>query len=278
MSIAIDLASRLGRSSRLLAESTGRFARFSLHALDGVVRHPQRWMNWRVMAPLLMQIGVLSVPVVGITGVFIGMILAVESFAQFAAIGLEDRLGMIINVSVVKQIGPVLAAVMVAGRVGGALTAELGTMRVTEQLDAVRAMGADPVHVLVVPRIIACVVMTPILTVFSDVLGVTGGWLFTVVINGADHEAYWNYTGWFLTWWEPATGLIKATFFGLSIGLISCYKGFGCRAGAAGVGRATTESFVASFLAIIAINLVLADFLREVGRVMLGIGFKSPLG
>ncbi len=272
------MASRIGCTTRLIAEGTGRFTRFAMHALGGVVLRPRRWLNWRVMAPLLMEVGVMSVPVVAITGIFIGMILAVESFAQFAVFGLEDRLGMIINVSVVKQIGPVLAAVMVAGRVGGALTAELGTMRVTEQLDAIRAMGADPIEVLVVPRVVACTLMTPILTIFSDVLGVTGGWLFTVVVNGADHVAYWNYTGWFLTWWEPATGLIKATFFGLSIGLISCYKGFGCRAGAAGVGRATTESFVASFLAIIAINLVLADFLREVGRVLLGIGFKSPLG
>ncbi len=254
------MASRIGCTTRLIAEGTGRFTRFAMHALGGVVLRPRRWLNWRVMAPLLMEVGVMSVPVVAITGIFIGMILAVESFAQFAVFGLEDRLGMIINVSVVKQIGPVLAAVMVAGRVGGALTAELGTMRVTEQLDAIRAMGADPIEVLVVPRVVACTLMTPILTIFSDVLGVTGGWLFTVVVNGADHVAYWN-----LHDQDQNTATQK-----LQVGV--------CSFRAAGVGRATTESFVASFLAIIAINLVLADFLREVGRVLLGIGFKSPLG
>ena len=224
-----------------------------------------------------MQVGVLSIPVVAITGGFIGMLLALESFEQFAAYGLENKLGMIINVSVVKQIGPVLAAVMVAGRVGGALTAELGTMRVTEQLDAVRSMGADPIDVLVVPRVIVCTVMTPILTVFSDLLGVIGGAWFTVTWNGVSGREYWDNTAWFLSYWEPTTGLIKATFFGLSIGLISCYKGFHCKPGAAGVGRATTESFVSAFLAIIIINLALAEFLRTFGALFLDIGFKSPL-
>lgn len=229
------------------------------------------------MAPLILEIGVLSVPVVVVTGAFIGLVLALESFAQFAAYGLESKLGMIINVSVVKQIGPVLAAVMVAGRVGGALTAELGTMRVTEQLDALRSMGAAPIRVLAVPRVIACTVMTPILTIFSDLLGVAGGWFYTVVVHGVSGREYWENTASFLGWWEPTTGLIKATFFGLAIGLIACYKGFNCRPGASGVGKATTESFVASFLAIIAINIVLAEFLRAFGEIVLDIGFKSPL-
>jgi phospholipid/cholesterol/gamma-HCH transport system permease protein len=273
----IDLAAQVGRRVRMPLEGAGRFARFAMRAVAVTLRAPGRWARWRIMAPLLLEIGVMSVPVVAITGAFIGMLLAIESFAQFQAYGLENKLGMIINVSVVKQLGPVLAAVMVAGRVGGALTAELGTMRVTEQLDAVRAMGADPVAVLVVPRVVACMLMTPILTIFSDLLGVAGGWLFTVAWNGVSAREYWDNTAWFLTWWEPTTGLIKATFFGLSIGLIACYKGFNCRAGAAGVGRATTESFVSSFLAIIIINLALAEFLRTFGSLVLGIGFKSPL-
>ncbi|MDP7069860.1 MAG: ABC transporter permease [Phycisphaerales bacterium] len=258
-------------------EAAGKLTQFSGHVVWATTTQPSRWLRWRVLAPLILDIGVLSIPVVAITGAFIGMILALESFVQFQAYGLENRLGMIINVSVVKQIGPVLAAVMVAGRVGGAMTAELGTMRVTEQLDAVRSMGADPIAVLVVPRVLACMVMTPILTVFSDLLGVGGGWLFTVVWHGVSAREYWDNTAWFLTWWEPATGLIKAVFFGLSIGLIACYKGFTCKPGAAGVGRATTESFVSSFLAIIVINLALAEFLRTFGRIVLDIGFKSPL-
>lgn len=273
----LDLAANVGRRVRLPIEGAGRFTRFAMHTLAGAVFRPSRWLRWRILAPLIMQVGVLSIPVVAITGGFIGMLLALESFEQFAAYGLENKLGMIINVSVVKQIGPVLAAVMVAGRVGGALTAELGTMRVTEQLDADRSMGADPIDVLVVPRVIVCTVMTPILTIFSDLLGVIGGAGFTVAWNGVSGREYWDNTAWFLSYWEPTTGLIKATFFGLSIGLISCYKGFNCKPGAAGVGRATTESFVSAFLAIIIINLALAEFLRTFGAMFLGIGFKSPL-
>lgn len=260
-----------------MCELAGRFTRYAIQTGSACFTMPGRWARWRILSPLLYEIGVLSIPVVAITGGFIGMILALESFQQFAAYGLEDKIGMIINVSVVKQIGPVLAAVMVAGRVGGALTAELGTMRVTEQIDAIRSMGADPIAVLAVPRVVACTIMTPILTLFSDLLGVGGGWLFTVVWNGVSGREYWENTAWFLSGWEPTTGLIKAVFFGLSIGLISCYKGFHCRPGASGVGRATTESFVSSFLAIIVINLALAGFLREFGRIVLGIGFKSPL-
>ena len=273
----LDLAALCGRRIRTPVEGAGRFTQFALHTLAGAVFRPGRWLRWRILRPLIMQVGVLSIPVVGITGGFIGVLLALESFEQFAAYGLENKLGMIINVSVVKQIGPVLAAVMVAGRVGGALTAELGTMRVTEQLDAVRSMGADPIDVLVVPRVLVCTVMTPILTIFSDLLGVMGGAAFTVSWNGVSGLDYWNNTAWFLSFWEPTTGLIKATFFGLSIGLISCYKGFNCRPGAAGVGQATTESFVSSFLAIIIINLALAEFLRTFGAIFLDIGFKSPL-
>jgi phospholipid/cholesterol/gamma-HCH transport system permease protein len=201
---------------------------------------------------------------VAITGAFIGMILALESYVQFSLLGQAERMGGIINVSVVKQIGPVLAAVMVAGRVGGALAAELGTMRVTEQLDAMRAMAADPIPYLVVPRVVACVIMTPILTIYSDILGVAGGWLITVQLYGVSSDQYWEFTRVFIDWWEPASGLIKSVFFGLSIGLIACYKGFNCRAGASGVGRAATEAFVASFLAIIAINLVLAKLLNTI--------------
>ncbi|MCI0675913.1 MAG: ABC transporter permease, partial [Phycisphaerales bacterium] len=201
-----------------------------------------------------------------------------RGFEQFRAIGQEGRLGGVINVSVTKQIGPVLAAVMVAGRVGGALAAELGTMRVTEQLDALRAMGADPIPYLVVPRFVACVIMTPLLTIYSDVLGVWGGWLITVQFYDVSPYEYWDFTRSFVTWWEPMTGLIKSVFFGGSIGLIACYKGFNCEAGAAGVGRAATEAFVASFLTIIALNLVLAKLLNTINSMFIYEGTRSAFG
>src|SRR3989454_2908687 len=134
------------------------------------------WKNVRLLTPLMYEVGVRSVPVIAVTGAFIGMVMAIETHTQFKALGQEERIGSVIGLSVVKQIGPVLAAVMLAGRIGGALTAELGTMNVTEQLDALRVMGADPIRYLVVPRFIVCVLLLPVLTIYSDLLGVIGGW------------------------------------------------------------------------------------------------------
>ncbi|MHC4946937.1 MAG: MlaE family ABC transporter permease [Planctomycetota bacterium] len=264
MSALFRFISGLGRSLLLSIVAFGRFTSFCGSTFQWLVFHVPRWCRWRLLGPQLYAVGVASIPVVAITGAFIGMVLALEGFEEFAEIGQQGRMGSIINISVVKQIGPVLAAVMVAGRVGGALAAELGTMRVTEQIDALRAMAADPVPYLVVPRFVACVVMTPVLTVYSDMLGVWGGWLMTVRYFGVPDYEYWEFTRLFVVWWEPTSGLIKSVFFGASIGLIACYKGFNCGAGASGVGRAATEAFVASFLAIIAINLVLASCLNTI--------------
>ena len=219
--------------------------------------------NLRLLLPQLYEVGVRSVPVVAVTGAFIGMVLAVETHTQFKSIGQEERLGSIINLSVVKQIGPVLAAVMLAGRVGGALTAELGTMNVTEQLDALRVMGADPISVLVVPRFIACILLTPILTIYSDLLGVAGGWLISVKFLHVPNGPYWHYSQMGVDNWQVMEGIIKSVFFGAAIGLVSCYKGFTCGSGASGVGRACTESFVTSFLCIIILNFFFAQLLKE---------------
>ncbi|MCE9620086.1 MAG: ABC transporter permease [Planctomycetes bacterium] len=246
----------------------GRFTDFIAATFHRILLHPAKSFRWRLLGPQLYAVGVMSIPVVAITGAFIGMILALEGYNQFAAIGQEDRMGGIINVSVVKQIGPVLAAVMVAGRVGCALAAELGTMRVTEQLDAMRAMAADPVQQLVVPRVLACTIMTPILTIYSNMLGSLGAWLVTVKVFGVSGADYWYWTAQFVSWREPLGGLCKSLFFGAAIGLVSCYKGFNCRPGAAGVGQAATASFVASFMAIIMLNLVLAQFLNTFIRWM----------
>jgi len=275
---AYNAISHFGLSVLLMVVEFGRFTRFASSTFGWLMFRLRKWCRWRLLMPQFFAVGVASIPVVAITGAFIGMILALEGYFQFKAFGQESRLGGVINVSVVKQIGPVLAAVMVAGRVGGALAAELGTMRVTEQLDAMRAMAADPIPHLVVPRFVACVIMTPLLTVYSDVLGVWGGWLMTVQFYGVSPYEYWQFTASFVDWWEPTTGLIKSVFFGASIGLIACYKGFNCDAGAQGVGRAATEAFVASFLAIIALNLVLAKFLNTINYMFIEGAPTNPLG
>ena len=274
---AFSAISQFGLTVLLTIVEFGRFTAFAGAVAAWLPRLPH-WFRWRLLGPQFFAVGVASIPVIAITGAFIGMVLALEGFGQFQAIGQEGRLGGVINVSVTKQIGPVLAAVMVAGRVGCALAAELGTMKVTEQLDALRAMAADPIPNLVVPRFVACVIMTPLLTIYSDVLGVWGGWLITVKFYGVSPYAYWEFTGSFVNWWEPASGLIKSVFFGGSIGLIACYKGFTCQAGASGVGRAATEAFVASFLTIIALNLVLAQLLNTINYMFIAGGVQSAFG
>lgn len=228
--------------------------------------------------PQLFSVGTRSIPVVMLVGGFVGAVLGVEGYDQFAAIGQETKLGGVISVSVVKQIGPVLAAVMIAGRVGGSISAELGTMRVTEQIDAVDVMGVDPIRYLVMPRVCACLIMVPILTVFSDLLGVLGGWLVIVRGYGVDNGAYWQFSREFIGNYEVLIGLGKALSFGLMIGLIACFKGFTCRPGAAGVGRASTDAFVTSFIAIIVANFFLAAFFNSLRTLLYGDGGPTAFG
>jgi phospholipid/cholesterol/gamma-HCH transport system permease protein len=209
-------------------------------------------------------IGVRSVPVVMITGAFVGMTLAVQAYDQLAGMGLEEHLGVLINVSVVKELGPVLAAVMLAGRVGGALTAELGTMNVTEQIDAIRSMGRDPIRYLIAPRLLACLLLTPALIIYADLLGILGGYFVSVIQFGINNRAYWNFSASGVELWDVSIGIIKGFFFGAAIAITSCYKGFTCKEGAHGVGQACTEAFVASFISILALDFALAVVFKAV--------------
>jgi len=249
----------------------GDFCIFAAQTFRWMGNGALRLRNLRLLLPQMYEVGVKSVPVVAITGGFIGMVMGVESYNSFKAIGQEMRMGSVINLSVVKQIGPVLASLMVAGRVGGALTAELGTMNVTEQLDAMRVMGADPIRYLVVPRFLACVLLTPVLTIYSDLLGVTGGWLVSVYEMKIPNALYWQYAAQGVETWQIVEGIFKAIFFGGAIGLIACYKGFTSGGGASGVGRACTESFVASFIAIIILNFFFANMLQGLYVALYGV-------
>jgi phospholipid/cholesterol/gamma-HCH transport system permease protein len=268
--MAVGLVERIGRNTNNKLAAFGDFCIFVARTFIWLGRTLFQAKTLRLLLPQMYEVGVRSVPVVGVTGAFIGMVLAVESVTQFKAIGQETRLGTVINLSVVKQIGPVLAAVMLAGRIGGALTAELGTMNVTEQLDALRVMGSDPIRYLVVPRLLACILLTPVLTIYSDFLGVVGGWLVSTKFMGIPSGPYWMYSAQGVDNWQIFEGIIKSVFFGTAIGLISCYRGFTCGAGASGVGKACTESFVQSFLAIIVLNFFFAEVAKEWYLVLFG--------
>lgn len=216
------------------------------------------------LLPNFYQIGALSMPVVALTGTFIGMVLAVNSYPTFHAIGWDTRLGRVINSTLLQELGPVLAATMLAGRVGSAMAAVLGTMRVTEQIDALQTMGADPMHYLVVPRFLACLLLIPALTVMADFMGIVGGYFYSIYIWKIDHGAYLNYSRQGALGFDLFSGIVKSFFFGGIIATVSCYRGFHCKPGADGVGKAATTAFVYSFVLILSTDLILGILLTSV--------------
>lgn len=270
--IASALAS-LGDLALLRIEAFGRFWTFSAAAVSAAPRELATARGWRRLLPQCFAIGAGSVPVIMLTGMFIGIILIVQGYEQFDNAGLGDLLGGIVNISIASELGPVLAGVMLAGRVGGALTAELGTMNVTEQLLALRSMGADPVRYLVTPRFVACLLLTPLLTCYADLVGALGAWSVYVLYYGGQSEPYWSYTQQMVELWHLMTGLVKALFFGGMIGLVSCFKGFNCRPGAQGVGEACTEAFVVSFILILMLDFFLNLLINDLYNALYG--FRS---
>ena len=241
--------------------SLGAFTQFVFRTFSWLFsRLPRRGTVW----PNFYEVGVNSLPVVALTGTFIGMVLAVQSYFQFRQIGLETRLGGVINMTLLRELGPVLAATMLAGRVGSSMAAELGTMRVTQQIDALSAMGVNPIHYLVVPRFMACLLLIPTLTVMADFMGVAGGHFYCVNILGIDIHHYWHNSAKFVTNFDLFVGLFKSIFFGAAIAMVSCYQGFNCSEGAEGVGSASTRSFVYSFVAILVMDLFLGIALDSI--------------
>lgn len=266
---------RTGASLTRGVTDFGIFWVFTWRTLWWTARCAFTLRNWRLLRPQLYEVGYRSLPVIMITGAFVGMVIAVQAIEQFRAVGMEERMGAVVNLSVVRELGPVLAGIMLAGRIGGALTAELGTMNVTEQIDALRSMGVDPIRYLVVPRFLACFLLTPVLTLYADLTGSLGGWLVSVVQQGVASGPYWEYTREAVDNFDLFSGVLKSFFFGAALGLISCYRGFYCRPGAEGVGRACTEAFVASFMAILVLDYMLAVILQAISSGLWG--FKSLL-
>ena len=246
-------AALLARAEDGVAE-LGALTLFGLAAARAVLSgRPRGDLLW----PVLYQVGVRSLPVILVTGGFIGMVLAVQTFDQLRIMRMETTLGSVINISLVKELGPVLAAVMLAGRVGSAMAAELGTMKVTEQIDALDALGADPVRTLAAPRLLACVVLIPMLTLMADAIGVASGYLFSTRALGIDAYHYWHNSVEYVTAYDVFSGVLKSLFFGAAIAVVACQRGMNSSAGAEGVGRAATEAFVRSFIAILLLDFLL---------------------
>jgi phospholipid/cholesterol/gamma-HCH transport system permease protein len=203
--------------------------------------------------------GYFSLPVVGLTAIFTGMVLALQSYTGFSRFAAEGAVATVVVLSMTRELGPVIASLMVAGRVGAAIAAEIGTMRVTDQIDAMTTLSTDPLRYLVLPRLIAGLLTLPVLVLIADVIGVFGGFLVGTYKLNFNPEAYLNRTEQYLEAMDVISGLVKAAVFGFIIALMGCYHGYHSRGGAEGVGQATTHAVVSASILILIFNYALTE-------------------
>lgn len=254
MDRALDLTAALGRAAIQLLRGTGAIALFAAEALSHILRPP---FYWRLFLRALVEVGWFSLPVVALTAIFTGMVLALQSYTGFARFNAEGAVANVVVLSITRELGPVLAGLMVAGRIGAAFAAEIGTMRVTDQIDALTTLSTNPMKYLVTPRLLAGTVALPMLVVVADILGVMGGWLIGTQQLGFSSGAYLKATMDFLQTWDVLSGLVKAAVFGFVVALMGCWCGYTSGGGAQGVGRATTAAVVSSSILILALDYVL---------------------
>lgn len=208
-----------------------------------------------------LSLGVLSFPIVALTLLFTGMVLSVQIAGELTKYGADFTVGAIVAIGIGRELGPVLCGVVLAGRVGAAITAEIGTMRVTEQIDALRCMAVRPIGYLVVPRLVACMAMLPILNVFGVVIGVGGGMIVASLSHGVSSYVFMHSIRVFCVPSDLYIGVIKSIIFGMIVALVGCDRGMTCTAGAEGVGKATTQSVVYSIIMLFAANYILSSIL-----------------
>ncbi|ORU00964.1 protein of unknown function DUF140 [Anaerovibrio sp. JC8] len=204
------------------------------------------------------HLGVDTLPIVSLTMMFTGMVMTLQVANEFVKMGAESTVGGIIAIAIGRELGPVLVGVVAAGRVGSAMTAEISTMKVTEQIDALRVMGTNPLGYLVVPRMLACMIMVPLLTVYGDVIGVFGGWCVAKMYAGISSHVYVNSIPEYAVLNDMTGGLVKAVVFGVVIAVLGCYYGMKAPEGAEGVGKATTRSVVSAIIVIFMLNVLLS--------------------
>jgi phospholipid/cholesterol/gamma-HCH transport system permease protein len=248
----------LGRAVLRLLEELGRFFTMLGRVLVWAPRPPYDVPEWLRQ---MVRVGVDSVPVVFLTTLFTGMVLALQTYNGFARFNAQHFVGSVVALSLMRELSPVLAALMVTGRVGSSMAAEIGTMRVTEQIDALRALATEPVQYLIVPRVIASILMLPLLVVLGDVVGMYGGYLVAVQLLGANPVSYYQSSFERLDMIDFTSGLVKAAAFGLIFSVVACVRGYYTRGGAEGVGRSTTQAVVVASLAILLTDFFLTRLL-----------------
>lgn len=252
----MNFLAAIGRTFLGFLAATGRLSVFTGITLGHCVRPP---IYWRLLGRQLVDIGYYSLPVVGLTTLFSGMVLALQSYTGFSRFNAESAIATVVVLSMTRELGPVLAGLMVAGRIGASMAAEIGTMRVTEQVDALTTLSTSPYKYLVVPRVLAGIISLPFLVLIGDIIGVFGGYLVGVHKLGFNAGSYLKSTFDFLEVQDVVSGLVKAAVFGFLIALMGCYHGYHSGRGAQGVGRATTNAVVSASILILISNYLITE-------------------
>ncbi len=248
--------SAIGGTTLDMAAAVGRVAIFAGRGIYAAVT--PRWFSQQILRQFV-TIGFLSLPVVGLTAWFTGAALALNIYSGGDRLNAEQVMPQIVALGITRELGPVLAALMLAGRVAAAIASEIGAMRATEQIDAMVTLSTDPFRYLIAPRLIAAIIALPLLTLVADIIGVAGGWQVAIHLLGTSPQIYIANTASFLTAWDVESGLIKAAVFGFIVGLLGCYHGMTAVGGARGVGRATTQAVVSSAILILAADYLITS-------------------
>ena len=256
MNTILDFVAAAGRAAIGVCRVAGALALFALDGISHLLRPP---FYWRMFGRALVEIGYFSLPVVALTAIFTGMVLALQSYTGFSRFSAEGAVATVVVLSVTRELGPVIASLMVAGRIGAAIAAEVGTMRVTDQIDALSTLSTNPMKYLVTPRLAAGVIALPLLVLVADVLGVMGGFIVSTMKLGFNPTTYLHNTLEYMQTMDVVSGLAKAAVFGFLITLMGCYQGYNSRGGAQGVGAATTAAVVSASILILAFDYILTE-------------------
>ena len=248
----------------------GEFITLIIGVITATIKRPP---SWALIREQMYNIGVLSLTVVAITGTSTGLVLAVQSFYQLSDKGLSGVTGIMVSKAMITELGPILTALMVTGRIGSAMCAELGTMKVTEQIDAMETMAVDPKRYLLAPRYIATLIMLPLLTTFSVILGIFGGYAISASFFGMPWSNYFDPMPIYVSSFDLASGLIKSVIFSIYLATICCYKGIKTTGGAAGVGKSTTSSVVLTYVTILFSDFLITIALNTIHEELILMGF-----
>ena len=256
MTAILNPIAALGRAVLGALQGVGAVVLFALEGVSHLFRPP---FYGRLFLRQVVEIGYFSLPVVALTAFFTGMVLALQTYTGFARFNAEGAVANVVVLSITRELGPVIAGLMVAGRIGAAFAAEIGTMRVTDQVDALTTLSTNPMKYLVAPRLLAGTVALPFLVIIADTLGVMGGWLIGTAKLGFSSAGYLRATLDFMQTMDVVSGLVKASVFGFVIALMGCWCGYNSRGGAQGVGAAATSAVVISSILILALDYIITE-------------------